>query len=182
MRCSSAPAAEFALQFVDRQQVVRELTLDRDVGVMLSSTNLFGLSETYAAGTTNYAHAAADVVFKYAGFSLLSEFVWRRANKALVSNGTLNETTRSGYGYLVQAGYLPIPKLEVVARWEQLFALRITDPKLVDLAVLQGRQLGGGVNLYLNNHIFKIQADYFHTFGSAGPVRDQVRLQLDASF
>lgn len=34
---------EAALQFVDRQQVVRELSLDRDAGVELSSRDLFGL-------------------------------------------------------------------------------------------------------------------------------------------
>lgn len=33
---------EFALQFTDRQQIITELTLDRDVGVAFSSTNLFG--------------------------------------------------------------------------------------------------------------------------------------------
>ncbi|RYE94798.1 MAG: porin [Myxococcales bacterium] len=33
---------EFALQLVDRQQAVRELSLDRDVGVMLWSPDLFG--------------------------------------------------------------------------------------------------------------------------------------------
>jgi len=33
---------EFALQFVDRQQVVQEFTLDRDVGIMFSSQDLFG--------------------------------------------------------------------------------------------------------------------------------------------
>ncbi len=34
---------ELGLQFVDRQQAVRELSLDRDVGVELSSRDLFGL-------------------------------------------------------------------------------------------------------------------------------------------
>lgn len=34
---------ELGLQFVDRQQVVREFSLDRDVGVELSSRDLFGL-------------------------------------------------------------------------------------------------------------------------------------------
>ncbi len=34
---------EASLQFVDRQQVVRELSLDRDAGVELSSRDLFGL-------------------------------------------------------------------------------------------------------------------------------------------
>ncbi|GAB4207954.1 MAG: hypothetical protein OHK0013_25960 [Sandaracinaceae bacterium] len=33
---------EFALQSVDRAQVVRELTLDRDVGIVLQSQDLFG--------------------------------------------------------------------------------------------------------------------------------------------
>lgn len=41
---------EFALQFVDRQQVVGELNLDRDIGLMISSQDLFGLG-----GRLNYA-------------------------------------------------------------------------------------------------------------------------------
>src|SRR5205085_2142840 len=35
---------ESALQFADRQQVVKELTLDRDIGVAVSSNDLFGLN------------------------------------------------------------------------------------------------------------------------------------------
>lgn len=43
---------EYALQFVDRPQVVSELNLDRDMGVMLSSQDLFGLGGrlAYALG------------------------------------------------------------------------------------------------------------------------------------
>ncbi len=39
---------ESGLQFVDRQIAVRELTLDRDVGLMLSSSDLFGLKQLLA--------------------------------------------------------------------------------------------------------------------------------------
>jgi hypothetical protein len=39
---------ESGLQFVDRQIAVRELTLDRDVGLMLSSSDLFGLKQWLA--------------------------------------------------------------------------------------------------------------------------------------
>ena len=47
----------------------------------------------------------------------------------------------------------------------------------------QGRQLGGGVNLYLNGHFFKVQADYFYQFGDdIGTGRHVARLQLDATF
>ena len=252
---------EFALQFVDRQLPVRELNLDRDVGVMLSSNNLFGLQErlgyqlflgggegrnrfgAYApgplavlrfsvrpfgafdedqeadlsraakprlslgvagaynartsranstfgtaltAGTVNYTHFAADVVFKYAGFSLLAEGLWRRADvdvlEKTVNDTVTREPTRSGYGYFVQGGFLVQPQVEVTARWEQLFAREGTDPQLLQLAQTQGRQLGGGVNLYLNGHALKVQGDYFYIFGSTGEPRHLARLQLDASF
>ncbi len=252
---------EFALQLVDRQLVVRELTLDRDVGVMLSSTNLFGLDEllgyqfflgggdgrnrftAYAAGpitvlrltlrpfgafdddqeadltraakprlalgvagaynfrtsrrnstyggafnlgTTNYTHLAADLVFKYRGLSLLVEGLWRDAKadviEKVVEGNATREPTRSGYGYFVQGGYMVTPKVEVAARWEKLFARTGTDPELVQLAQTQGKQIVGGVNLYLNGHAFKVQGDYVYIFGSVGQARHLARLQLDASF
>ncbi|KFE67645.1 porin [Hyalangium minutum] len=253
---------EFALQFVDRQIAVRELNLDRDVGVMISSSNLFGLSDllsyqfflgggdgrnrftaysagpltvlrltvrpfgaldddqesdltradkprlavgvagaynyrtsraqstigtAFTAGTANYTHLAADAVFKYRGFSLLAEGLWRKANTDVLErtvNGTVTrEPTRSGHGYFVQAGYLVNSELEVTARWDKLFSRGPTDPALVQLVRTQGKQLGGGLNLYLNGHAFKVQGDYFYIFGSSGvEPRHQARLQLDASF
>lgn len=48
--------------------------------------------------------------------------------------------------------------------------------------VAQGRQLGGGVNLYLNGHAFKFQSDYFYIFGREGDARHVARLQFDATF
>ena len=252
---------EFALQMVDRQQVVRELTLDRDVGVMLSSTNLFGLNErlgyqfflgggdgrnrfvatapgpigvlrltlrpfglfdddqegdltrgpkprlalgvagaynfhtsrrnsthgtAFTAGTPSYTHLAADLVFKYRGFSLLTEALWRKADVDVLEktiDGTLTrEPTRSGYGYFVQAGQMVSPQVEVTARWEQLFARTGTDPALVQLERTQGKQAGAGFNVYLNGHAFKIQGDYFYIFGPEGAPRHLARVQLDASF
>ncbi|WP_224241260.1 porin [Hyalangium gracile] len=253
---------EFALQFADRQIAVRELNLDRDVGVMLSSTNLFGLNEllgynfflgggdgrnrfaayaagpltslrltlrpfgtfdedqegdlsradkprlalgvagaynyrtsrsqstigtAFTAGTVNYTHLAADLVFKYRGFSLLAEGLWRKASQDVLekeTNGTVTrEPTRSGHGYFVQAGYLLNSQLEVTARWDKLFSRGATDPQLVQLVQTQGKQLGSGLNLYLNGHAFKVQADYFYIFGSTdGDPRHQARLQLDATF
>lgn len=252
---------EFALQFVDRQQVVRELNLDRDVGVMLSSNNLFGLRELlgyqlfigggegrnrfaayapgpltvlrltlrpfgafdddqegdltraarprlalglggaynfqtsrrnsttgtpFTVGTATYTHLAADAVFKYAGFSLLAEGLWRKANvdalEGTVNGTATRDTTRSAYGYFVQGGLLVNSQVEVAARWEQLFARRGTDPQLVQFVQTQGRQVGGAVNVYLNGHAFKLQGDYFYIFGAEGAARHLARIQLDASF
>jgi hypothetical protein len=250
---------ESALQFVDRQLVVKELTLDRDVGMMASSGDLFGLGQrfsyavfigggdgknrlgpqmagalsavrlavkpfgafdddvegdiarelrprlaiglagaynvhssrtqstfgdTYTLGTFDYAHAAADLVFKYGGFSLLTEAVLRRSvNGDVHDSGTVHEYSRSGWGYFVQAGVMVSRVVEATARWDQLFAFQGTDPKLLGLVSTQGRQLGGGVNVYLDGHILKLQADYFYIWGfAAAPGRHTVRLAVDASF
>jgi len=257
---------EFALQFVDRQGVVRELTLDRDVGIMLSSQDLFGWNTrlgyhlfvgggdgrnrvadlknkygpqtpgvlvvgrliarpfgafdedqegditrspkphlalgvagaynistnrdhstygaTYTLGTFNYTHAAADLVFKWHGFSLLTEFLYRKANTeehtGMVGTQTVTERSRSGYGYFAQLGQMVTSKLEVVARAEKLWG---TDRALKELARTSGRQVGGGLNLYLNGHSFKLQSDYFYVFGDdIGKGSHVARLQLDASF
>ena len=257
---------EFALQFVDRQGVVRELTLDRDVGIMFSSQDLFGWKNrlayhlfvgggdgrnrvadaknkygpqtpgvlvvgrlitrpfgafdddqegditrsatphlalgvaggynistnrdhstygaTYTLGTFNYAHGAADLVFKWRGFSLLTEALYRKANTeehtATVAMQKVTERSRSGYGYFAQVGQMVTSKLEVVARAEKLWG---TDRALKDLAKASGRQVGGGLNLYLNGHAFKLQSDYFYVFGDdIGKGSHVARLQLDASF
>jgi phosphate-selective porin OprO/OprP len=257
---------EFALQFVDRQGVVRELTLDRDVGIMLSSQDLFGwhsrlayhlfvgggdgknrvadlknkygpqtpgmlvvgrliarpfgafdddqegdvtrsptphlalgvagaynissdrdhstYGATYTLGTFNYTHAAADLVFKWRGFSLLTEFLYRKANTeehtATVAMQKVTERSRSGYGYFAQVGQMLTSQLELTARAEKLWG---TDRALRDLAKVSGRQVGGGLNLYLNGHAFKLQTDYFYVFGDDfGKGSHVARLQLDTSF
>jgi hypothetical protein len=261
---------EFALQFVDRQIVVRELTLDRDVGLMFSSSDLFGLGSrlaynvflgsgdgrnrvpdlrnpvgpqkpgvlvvgrvtvrpfgsfdddqegdlartptpklalgvaggfnkatnrdrstygaTYTLGTFDYAHAAADLVLKWRGFSLLAEGVLRQANRKQHSGtdddgNVLTERSRSGFGYFVQLGQMLTSKLELTARWDDLHARKGTDPALVTLVNTSGRQLGTGLNVYLNGHAFKLQTDYFYLFGEdVGTGSHALRAQLDASF
>lgn len=257
---------EFALQFVDRQGPVRELSLDRDLGIMLSSSDLLGLGgrlaynvfvgsgdgrnrfadstnphgpqapgvllvgrltlrpmgpfdddqegdltrspkprlavgvagaynissdrdkstygNTYKLGTFNYTHAAADLVFKWHGFSTLAEVLYRDANKdtltATVNNQVTTESARTGYGYFVQAGQMLTRMLELTARWDEL---KGTNNALKTVARASGRQVGGGLNLYVNGHAFKIQTDYFYAFGRELEKGTHIaRLQLDATF
>ncbi|WP_437606220.1 porin [Sorangium sp. So ce834] len=253
---------EVSLQQTERPIAVREFNLDRDVGLMLSSPDLFGLGgrlqynlflgggegrnrfgaqkhgplavarlavrpfgafdddqdgdlsreakprlavgvtgaynhqtnrqhstfgTTLSLGAADYLHGAADLIFKYAGFSLAAEAVVRHAERdsfeAEVDGAVAREWTRSGYGYFAQAGYLLTDHVEVAARWDQIFAERGTDPKLVDLVDAQGKQVGGGLNVYLNGYALKLQGDYFYIFGKdASEGRHVGRLQLDASF
>jgi hypothetical protein len=257
---------EFALHLVDRQQVVRELTLDRDVGVMFYSDDLFGakqrlgyalfvgggegrnrvggqrmgplvvgrlvfkpwgnfdddsegdlerrrkpklalgvagaynvassrVSSTYgtdfALGTVSQVHGAADLVFKLRGWSLSAEGLVRRAlTDELV--GTIDgmpavEATRSGYGYFIQSGIMVHRMVELVGRWDDLYAWKGTDPGFIDLVDRRGRQVVAGLNVFLNGHSLKIQADYSFAFGTRfDPATDPgahiARLQIDASF
>jgi hypothetical protein len=257
---------EFALHLVDRQQVVRELTLDRDVGVMFYSDDLFGakqrlgyalfvgggegrnrfggqrmgplvvgrfvikpwgnfdddsegdlerrkqpklalgfagaynvassrLSSTYGAdfqlGAVDQVHAAADLVFKFRGWSVTAEGLLRRALKEEL-HGSIDdmpalELTRSGYGYFVQSGIMVSDAVELVGRWDDLYAWPGTDPAFVDLIASRGRQVVAGLNVYLNGHALKVQADYSFVFGThfdpaTDPGAHIARLQIDASF
>ncbi|WP_437596817.1 porin [Sorangium sp. So ce590] len=253
---------EPSLQQTDRPIAVREFNLDRDVGLMFSSPDLFGFGgklsynlfvgggegrnrfggqkhgplavarlavrpfgafdddqdgdlkreakprlavgvtgaynhqtnrqnstfgTTLTLGAADYLHGAADLIFKYAGFSLSAEAVVRHAKRdsfeGEVDGAAVREWTRSGYGYFAQAGYLLTDRVEVAARWDQIFAERGTDPKLVGLVDAQGKQVGGGLNYYVNGYALKIQGDYFYIFGKEGAdARHVGRLQLDASF
>lgn len=254
---------EFALQFVDRQLPVRELTLDRDLGVMVYSQDLFGLDgalaynvfvgggegrnhavaeasgpmivarlsyrpfgafdddqeadlerrpsprlavgagfaynpqssraqstfgATFRRARFNYAQAAADVVFKYAGLSLLAEAVVRSADRDFAEfvdtdGTTVREWSREAWGYFAQLGYMFTRHTEVVGRWEQLRTFgAATDPTLESLIASTGDQAGGGLNVYLNGHAFKFQTDYFYAFGESGRGRHTARIQLDATF
>ncbi|HEY0883410.1 MAG TPA: porin [Archangium sp.] len=254
---------EVALQLVDRQQVITELGMDRDLGIALSSQDLFGwggrLSYTlglfggqgknrvlpeknpgflytarvafrpmgafdddveadiersvnphlsvglafaynqntlrakgvigpiYTLKGFDQLHLAADVVFKWRGFSLLAEVIMRQANEPFhdgetASGAPLREWSRSGWGYLVQAGYMVTPNLEVAARWDQVRFIS-GDPALSQLAQQQGREFGAGLNWYFNGHLAKLQADYSIRFGDGSvPPTHMVRGVIDVSF
>jgi phosphate-selective porin OprO/OprP len=254
---------ESTLMTLDRSDVIRELTLDRDVGVMLFSNDFLGLNGSlgyalgffggegrnrlntndagflYTArvfarpmgsfdddqesdqsrspeprlmiggaiafnhnsdrprGTTgvryeeahfDYLHLAADVVFKWSGFSFLGEIVWREANANRVDfideEGQMRtEYSRSAAGYILQAGMLVWEGLEFWGRWGHTLAMGATDPALVSQVDATGHEVSAGVNYYFNGHSMKVQADWTHTFGDrfrTGP--HLIRLQLDASF
>lgn len=256
---------EFGLQLVDRPQVVSELSLDRDVGVALSSSDLGGFhgifgyhlgffggegrnrvggtgagflytarfvirpfgafddelegdltrarrprmaigvggaynqstnrqrsttGTTLTQGTLDYGHAEADLVFKLAGFSLLAEFLYRKARQGslvgMVNGAEVREWSRSAYGWLVQAGFMVHAKVELAARYDELRPIvgdSGTDPALLALVKATGKELGAGLNVYLNGHAFKLQLDYQYQFGeSLSGGRHSPRVQLDASF
>jgi hypothetical protein len=120
---------------------------------------------TFAGGTTDYLHAAADLVFKWRGLALQGEYLWKRASTPRIvsvdANGApLVEYTRSGQGWIAQASYVFDPPIELVARLAGLYALRETDPTLTFDLEAHGQEVGSGINYYFEQHRMKLQAGW----------------------
>lgn len=120
---------------------------------------------TYVGGTTDYQHAAVDLVFKWRGIALQAEHLWRNASVDKITStkadGTpLTEYTRSGRGWILQASYTFDPPLEIVARLTKSYASAGTDPALVKELSARPHEIGAGLNYYINGHRLKLQADW----------------------
>ncbi len=145
---------------------------------------------TFQGGTTDYWHAATDLVFKWWGFALQAEYLWKDASTDTIvstatDGSTLTEYTRSGHGWVTQASYVFDPPLEVVGRLTRTYALPGTDPVFVAEAEAFGQEVAAGLNYYFNDHWFKLQTDwiarmpYNFDFGRADHL---VHAQLDVTF
>lgn len=144
----------------------------------------------FLGGTATYAHAAADLVFKFWGLAIQGEYLRRQAQRDTIAStteegGTRTEFTRSGQAWIAQASYVfPVP-VEVVGRLSAFYPFRGTDPVWQEEARVRGQEIGGGLNYYFNAHKFKVQAAW-----SAHTPRDfafdhadhTVAIQLDTTF
>lgn len=153
---------------------------NRNTNRQLSTTGI-----TFAGGNTDYLHAAADLVFKWQGFAVQLEYLWRNASRDTISStgvdgSIVTEWTRSGSGWITQASYTFDPPFEIVGRVSRLHAFDGTDPRLVDTD-----ELGAGVNYYLNGHQLKVQADWIAKAPAVLQLEDAAHvahLQLDVTF
>ena len=136
-------------------------------------------STTLKNGFVTYDHATADLLLKWRGLSLLSQFLWRQADRDRLdgADGSV-EWTRSALGYFVQAGFLTPWGVEIAARWGDLIPAPGTSP-----ALHRQRELGGALSWYALGHDLKLQVDYFYLPGldfAAG--NHQLRAQLQLYF
>lgn len=145
---------------------------------------------TFAGGTTDATHAAVDLVFKWMGFALEGEWLWKKSAEDAIESvdddgAPVTEFTRSGAGWVVQASYVADPPIEVVGRLARLTAASGTDPAFVTEADDRGQELGAGINYYLNGHRLKLQTTWIartnpdFDFGEAS---HGFSTQLDATF
>lgn len=146
---------------------------------------------TFAGGTTDHWHAAADLVFKWRGFALQGEYLWKRASvDEIRSVGPTGmpfvEHTRSAQGWIAQTSYVFDPPFEIVARVSRMRPFTGTDPVLIAELGRAGHEAAGGLNYYFNKHRFKLQADWIArtpTFLALGGRAEHVgHVQIDATF
>lgn len=128
----------------------------------------------------DYQHYGADLHFKWAGFSLLSEYFRRQGDPdrrdALMPAKT--EYPRNAQGYFVQAGYTFLVPFEIVGRWGEIIPLANGDP-----ALLRQHEAGGALNFYFWQHSLKLQTDYFFLWGDdPKSAKHQWRLQAQLFF
>lgn len=145
---------------------------------------------TFSGGTTDYLHAAADLTFKWYGWALQAEYLWKHASAdqivSTASDGTeLTEYTRSGYGWVVQTSYIFPHPIEVVGRLSGLYAFSGTDPRLIAEADALGQEVAAGLNYYINGHKLKLQSDWIarmpHDFAFK-QAEHVVHAQVDVTF
>lgn len=127
-------------------------------------------------------HAEVDLAFKWAGFSLLAELLWRRAidddaNVGIVDGEMIEERFGSALGVMVQAGYLFHGGWEVAARFADI------RPTHGASSQPEQRELLGGLGWYILDHNLKLQSDYGVDFtGSFDAITHQLRVQLQLFF
>lgn len=156
-------------------------------GAFAANWNTNRLRSTTASqqsGTTDYLHAAADLVFKWRGLAVQAEYLWRRASSP--DFGAPEEPTRQAQGVVTQWSYVFDPPIELVARWSRMWRLRgRTDDAFAAELDARGEELAAGINYYVRGHRFKLQADWIARM-PPGLHLDQadhlVHAQLDVTF
>jgi hypothetical protein len=116
----------------------------------------------------------ADLMFKYQGFSVLSEYANKKADKELTD---LSKGFNSGTGFSIQAGYLMVSNVELALRYTTIE--RDTDSSDIN----DENQFTLGLSKYIVGHSLKVQSDITRiTFPNADDGKYQFRLQLEMQF
>ena len=111
----------------------------------------------YNSETANIQYYGADLMFKYKGFSIESEFYNRNSDTGIITNN--KDTTQrnyiiSGNTFMVQSGYFITKKNEIAARYAQ-----ITPDNSVASIMNTQKEYVLGFSHYFNKHSLKLQSD-----------------------
>jgi len=119
----------------------------------------------FNAETANIQYYGGDLMFKYKGFSLESEFYNRNSDKGIIIND-LDDTRQnfviSGTAFMLQSGYFVTKTNEVALRYAQI----TPDTKVASVMNAQ-KEYVLGFSHYYKKHSLKLQYDV--TYLENGP-------------
>jgi phosphate-selective porin len=111
----------------------------------------------YNSEIANIQYYGADLIFKYKGFSIESEFYTRNSNTGIITN--IKESTQRNYiiagnTFFIQSGIFITKKNEIAARYAQ-----ITPDNSVASVMNRQKEYVIGLSHYFNKHSLKLQSD-----------------------
>lgn len=116
--------------------------------------------------TTDLKTVSLDMLFKYRGFAVYSEFMQRDASNVITFSPDTSalQTVYAGTGFLTQVSYLMPSNWEVALRYAEITPYRsVYDNGVFTSVNLKGNQeFMLGVTKYLNGHRFKIQGNLLY--------------------
>jgi hypothetical protein len=121
----------------------------------------------------------ADLMFKYQGFSVMSEYANTTGDDEFDDPDALSSKFRTGSGFSIQAGYL------LPSNWE--IALRYTTiERDKDISgITDENQFTFGISKYIVGHALKVQTDFtritFPLFEDTSG-RSMFRMQMEMQF
>jgi len=137
------PKVSFGLSYNFNQSAQRE---DGQLGKYISDS--LGIFHA------DLQNIMADMIFKYKGWSVHTEYAKRTSSSNFESSGPLSSNYSLGSGFNAQAGYMFKSKYELAFRYTQITAAQ----KNTSLHTLEQYTLG--LSKYIFGHNLKVQTDF----------------------
>lgn len=120
----------------------------------------------------------ADLMFKYKGFSIMSEYANKQAEDIFATNSDSTLTGDNvvvGTGFVVQAGYLFKNNVEFAGRYTTINPAKELQSEITN-------QYTVGVSKYIVGHKLKVQTDVSYTTQDGRDDNIMYRMQFDLHF
>ncbi len=115
---------------------------------------------------TDMTTLSLDLLFKYKGFALYSEFMQRNCSNPITytSDTSLIQPVFSGYGFLQQVSYLFKSNWEVALRYAEVtpFSSVYNNPAFSSVNLKKNQEFQLGVTKYLYGHRVKVQGNILY--------------------
>ena len=115
------------------------------------------VNDTNGIFEADLSNIMADLIFKYKGWSVLSEFAQRTSNADFAGSGPLSSYYDLGSGFNFQTGYLFKSDHEIALRYTKVMA----EEKYTSIKDRQ--QFTLGLSKYIVGHSLKCQTDFSYT-------------------